>query len=58
MASKSTRSDSPKRSKSGTAVLGLSAATGRYVLVPVTKGSSAAIRKTRAAVRRLHSEKK
>jgi hypothetical protein len=58
MASKSTRSDSPKRSKSGTAVLGRSAATGGYVLVPATKGSSTAIRKTRTAVKRLHSKKK
>lgn len=55
MASKSTRSASAKRSRSGTPVLGRSVATGGYVLVPATKGSSAAIRKTRTAVRRLHS---
>jgi hypothetical protein len=58
MASKSTRSDSPKRSRSGTPVLGRSAATGLYVLKPVTKGSSVAIRKTRTAVKSLHSKQK
>jgi hypothetical protein len=58
MASKSARPDSPKRSRSGTPVLGRSAATGLYVLKPVAKGSSLAIRKTRTAVRSLHSKKK
>lgn len=58
MASKSARPDSPKRSKSGTPVLGRSAATGLYVLKPVTKGSSVAIRKTRSTVKSLHSKKK
>lgn len=58
MASKSARPDLPKRSKSGTPVLGRSAATGLYVLRPVTKGSSVAIRKTRTTVKSLHSKKK
>jgi hypothetical protein len=58
MASKSAHSDSPKRSKSGTPVLGRSAATGRFVLAPASKGSSRAIQKTRTAVKSLHSKKK
>lgn len=58
MASKSAPPDSPKRTRSGTPVLGRSAATGLYVLKPVTKGSSVAIRKTRTAIKSLHSKKK
>jgi len=58
MASKSARSDPPKRNKSGTRVLGRSAVTGRFILTPASKGSSRAIQKTRTAVKSLHSEKK
>lgn len=54
----STNSASPKTGKPGSLVAGRSAATGRFVLSPASKGSSITIRDVSRAARDVQSKKK
>lgn len=55
-----TRSDSisHKPGKHSSAVLGRSAATGRYVMMPASKAGSVSVEKAKAAVKNVNSSKK
>lgn len=54
----STNSASPKAGKQGSHVAGRSAATGRFVLSPASKGSSITIREVSRVARDVQSKKK
>jgi hypothetical protein len=54
----STNSASPKSGKHGSLVAGRSAATGRFVLSPASKGSSITVREVRRAAEDVQSKKK
>lgn len=54
----STNSASPKMGKQGSHVAGRSAATGRFVLSPASKGSSITIREVSRVARDVQSKKK
>jgi hypothetical protein len=58
MASKSSDSPSRKTTKSGSQVLGRSAATGMFVLKPASKGGSVSLSDVRKAVRTIRTGKK
>lgn len=58
MATKSSDSVQRKTGKSGARVLGRSAATGRYVLSPASKGASVSVKEVTAAVENLRSKQK
>jgi hypothetical protein len=54
----STNSASPKTGKPGSHVAGRSAATGRFVLSPASKGSTITVREVSRVVRDVQSKKK
>lgn len=54
----STNAASPKMGKAGSHVAGRSAATGRFVLNPASKGSSITIREASRVARDVQSKKK
>jgi hypothetical protein len=58
MASKQSKSVKPKFTRSGTEIVGRSAATGRYVLMPASKEGAISLEEARAAVRAVNSRKK